>query len=305
MDLRSITQKNTKQEIWKAYQETLKELEGKAEEPGEEKGKAQQPQLDLEEKKILSKVADLQVEKVVSGIGELKSNFAGTLEKFGDRLVEEIKKLDTVKSAIAIAKEELEKIYQIKTEANMLLDLIELREKKKVECQREQEEYAYNLKIVRKKEEDEYAIKTQAKEREWNEKMAAKEKELKARETIVAEQEKEIKDLRTKMETIPSELEKVKEETAKHIREEMTRQAKVESELAMKDLIKEREISKLRISTLEEAVKKQTAQIQTLETQLDAANQKAQELAVKVIEGGRDRENKRVIEEGVNNKTEK
>ena len=116
--------------------------------------------------------------------------------------------------------------------------------------------------------------------------MALREKELKIREENILARENEIKAMKGKTESFPAEIEKTAKESAKKAKEEAENQAKIQKEMLEKDFIGERELAKFKIASLEDSVKKQAVQIQALESQLTIANQKTQQLAVKIIETG-------------------
>ena len=149
---------------------------------------------------------------------------------------------------------------------------------------REQEEYAYQLSIQRKKEGDEYALKMQERKRQFEEEMTQRERVLKEREELLKAQEDEIKTLRKQAEAFPQELTKAVNEAMAKTKAEFEHKANIEAELAQKDMQREREIAKLTIQGLEETIKRQTTQIANLERQLSQALQRVQELAVSVIE---------------------
>lgn len=302
---KTITQRSAKQEIWMAYENILKEIA--------QSGSAKDENVktsfeDVEKKRIIDKVSSFKVDKVVSDINTLKISLNDALNGLSDKLVEELKNLEKVKQATKVEEDRLENVYKMKTEADSLLSLIEARELKKAEFEkkaredqenlksdadkkqkqneRENEEYEHNLKMARKKEEYEYELKQLNKERDFAEKMTAREKELKLREENMTVRENEFKALRAKMESFPLELEKAVKESAKKAKEESENQAKIQKEMAEKDFAGERELAKFKIASLEDIVKKQIAHIQSLDSQLAAANQKTQQLAVKIIETG-------------------
>lgn len=310
---KDISIKSTKKEIFDAYEAVLEQFSQRikhytASENAENKEIKSGDILKLEEK-IKQKTEELEMEKAINDISNLKIGIQASLNKLSDKLAEEIKKLENIKRLIKTENQNLEDIYKIKNEVNLLLELIEFREQKKSEFEkevredeeklnteieqrkrkwlREQDEYEYNLKIDRKKETDDYEFKKQIKEREWGEKTAVREKELKLRETKVLEQENEIKELKTRIESFPKILETKIDEAKKQAAEEARREMKITNDLTGKEIQKEKAISELKISSLEDVIKKQIAQIQSLESQLNAATGKAQELAVKIIEAGK------------------
>lgn len=302
---KTITQRSAKQEIWTAYENILKEI---AQSGNAKDDNAKTSFEEIEKKKIIDKVSNLKVDKVVADINTLKISLNDALNGLSDKLVEELKNLERAKQAAKLEEDRLENVYKIKNEADSLLGLIETRERKRTEFEkkaqeeaeglksdadkkqkqneRENEEYAHNLKMARKKEDYEYELKQLSKERDFSEKMVLREKELKLREENMTARENELKTLRAKMESFPSELEKAVKESAKKAKEEAENQAKIQKEMAEKDSAGERELAKFKIASLEDVVKKQTAQIQALDSQLAVANQKTQQLAVKIIETG-------------------
>lgn len=325
MDLHDINLKSTKKEIFEAYEAILEEIkERKAK--NTEKGSAGDQQVlsaktseegNVQDKNAGAKPAvsaaeniELNADKIAGDIHGLKININNILNKLNDRISEELKKFDTVKQAVKEENEKLENIYKVKAEADALFELAEMKDRKtreykkqfeeneeriiaekiqkEKEWQREQEEYGYNLKISRKKEEDDYDFKKQMKERDFNEKIMAREKELKIREVKILEQENEIKDIRAKMDAFSSEIEKVAQETEKRVKAELEKEAAISREMLMKDIEKERELSKFKIASLEDMVKRQGSQINILENELKSAISRSQELAVKIIEYSRE-----------------
>lgn len=325
MDLHDINLKSTKKEIFEAYEVILNEIKDGKNKNIQKGNAGDQPVLNAEaseEGKVQYKSAgagpvasaelniELNADKIAGDIHGLKINISNILNKLNDRVLEELKKLDLIKQAVKDENEKLENIYKIKAEANILFNLVEAREQKsrefkreaedgeekikteklakEKEWQREQEEYAYNLKLSRKKEEDDYEFKKQIKEREFIEKLAGKEKELKLRELKITEQENEIKEIKEKSATFNAEIEKAVQETEKRIKAELEKETAVSRGMLMKDIEKERELSKFKIMSLEDALKIRQAQLNSLESELKAANAKSQELAVKIIEYSRE-----------------
>ena len=105
----------------------------------------------------------------------------------------------------------------------------------KKQHEREDEEYQYQLKITRQQEQDETDFKNKVKERDFNEKLAVKQKELSLRESKVTEQEAEIKEMKSRLEKLPAELESVKSQTHIAARQEALAQAQAEKELLAKE----------------------------------------------------------------------
>ena len=82
----------------------------------------------------------------------------------------------------------------------------EAEEALKKQRSREEEEYQYNLKLARKKDQDQYDQKKAVLEKELVQRKESFESEINAREQLVSAAEKELAELRTKAENFPSEL---------------------------------------------------------------------------------------------------
>lgn len=150
---------------------------------------------------------------------------------------------------------------------------------------REETAYRYDLTLNRNRSEEDYAQQQKQQQQELE---TFKEKRLKdweEREKTLAEREKQFEEAKVKVEKFPKDLEaaikKAKDEgtgIARH-------QAKNKADLLAKEFAGEEEVSRLKIRALEEEVTKQSAQIERLNQQLEAALKQVQELAVKAIEG--------------------
>jgi hypothetical protein len=151
--------------------------------------------------------------------------------------------------------------------------------------QREAAEYTYNLELRRKLDDDAYEQQQAQLKKALEDFEETKKKEWTEREKRVAEQEKEFKTLQAQVEKFPKELEiavkKAKEEGTAMAR----RQTKVKADLRAKEVEGERRVYELKVQSLEDIIKKQQQQLNSLSAQLDAAVKQVQELAVKAIEG--------------------
>lgn len=150
---------------------------------------------------------------------------------------------------------------------------------------REAAEFKYDLDLKRNLEKDAYAQKKKDLQQELDDLTEAKNNAWKEREETISEQEKEYADLKKKVDAFPKE----KESAVKKAKEEgvgiAKRQAKITASLIKKKNEDKERVYKLRISSLEEAIAKQNAQITDLSQKLSTAQRQAQELAVKAIEG--------------------
>ncbi|MEK7211439.1 MAG: hypothetical protein AAB731_02300 [Patescibacteria group bacterium] len=141
--------------------------------------------------------------------------------------------------------------------------------------QREEEEYQYSFDLKRKREQ---AL--------FEEEKLKKEQQLAAREGELKNREMESDKLRKEAEKFPnllnSELQAREKEVARCLNDEWEQKAA----LLKKDWESEKRFYEMQIKNLEDQIKKQEAETGILKKEAEAANKKAQELAVKVIESG-------------------
>jgi hypothetical protein len=153
------------------------------------------------------------------------------------------------------------------------------------EQEREQEEHAYQLRLERNLEADNYAQKHKLLQDELTEIKEVKSEEFKLREDKVKEEEKTFKEYKEKHEELPKKLEKAIKQ-AEHIGISIIeRDAKIKMNLLKKEVENELNANGLKAESLSTIIAKQEAQINRLTVQLENALQQAQTLAIKAIEG--------------------
>lgn len=292
-----LTYHSAKNDIWKAYKELMQKM--------------QQPKLSAEESDKLdsgmAQVAEeteqiqrkqeptFSTEEVINGIANLRTHINNALHDLSNKLTEEVEKLNGIRRTAAEENERLESVYQIKSQADTLLKLLEIQQQRKNDFEKkmadaeeklqleidsrkkrliqEEEDYNYTTRLKRRKEELDYELKREERERE-----------LLEREKIITQKETYIKDLEIKAAKFPSDLEKTVFEAKKQARERSEKESAIASSLREKEIEKDQALAQLRIADLEKTAAAQAQQITNLERQLAVANQKAQELALKTIE---------------------
>ena len=169
----------------------------------------------------------------------------------------------------------------------------EQREKKR---RREQEEYDYKLKREREKktnalqdEIDQLEKEVAEKEDVFEKKVETKEMELKERETVVAEEEARIASLEAQVEKFPKELEETVRKAVNETTDRLGIEAAKHEELLQKTFEGEKNVLASRIESFEQITKEQKKQLELLTAQLEKAYNKVQDIAVKAVEGSRDR----------------
>ncbi len=157
--------------------------------------------------------------------------------------------------------------------------------KVKKEREREREEYEYNLTLARKKDKDLYEEQKANLLKALKEERLKQEQELSAREAAVVAVETELSELRAKVAAFPAELSAAVERTERDVLQRADARAKLEEQLRSKEVEGDKRVAELRITALEETVKRQLAQIEGLTKKLEEANVQVQAIAVKAIEG--------------------
>jgi len=139
---------------------------------------------------------------------------------------------------------------------------------------REKEEYEYQMKIGRRKVEDEF-----------NERKLAWERELQQRKEEVAAEKKELLELRTKVASFEAEIQKAVKDAQNVAVKELEEKYGNERKLREQEVKSEKEILGLKISSLTAENSRQAAEIETLRKALEEATRQVKDIAVKVIEG--------------------
>jgi len=298
-----ITAKNTKAELFKAYQE-MKETFEQA-----QKDQLPLPQLDSlkrEEAKILEKTKNILPEKLEDDIVSLNKKVQANLAEMRNELIEESKKLSEIRKAIEIESKRLEEVYSIKLTENTLQTLIADFEAKKEELEkkrklaensfeeemvlskkireRDEEEYAYQLKIERKKEQDEYESAQAKKRAEATEKINKETVELDEREQSINNKLEEIENMKKEIENFPKKLEAAIKEARQEAQKELEKDFAVQKKIAESQWSTEKKIFENRIVGLQETARNQASEIANLKKSLVEANQRAQNLAIAIVQ---------------------
>jgi hypothetical protein len=154
------------------------------------------------------------------------------------------------------------------------------RDRKKAE-----DDFGYDLARKRKLEADAMVDRKEKTERQLGEEDAKRNKQWADRDAALAARASELATHKTRVEAFPQEV----DEAVKKAREEALKEgfgeAKVKAELLEKEVEGNRKVYALQISSMEETLKKQGEQIESLSAKLQVALTQAQELALKAIEG--------------------
>jgi hypothetical protein len=171
-------------------------------------------------------------------------------------------------------------------------------EKRKIEQerQREEEEYSYNKQRSRALEENAFADKIAALEKEISEKKDSLDKQVKEKTTALEEREREILDrekqmnqLEIQVERFPKELEEAVTKAIATKEKELTANFNQQKELLTKGFEGELRVLEAKITSLEATVKDQVKQIDKLGSQQEKAYQQVQNIAEKAVAGAAER----------------
>lgn len=316
-----VTARSTRTELLKAYHATMEKLEqvssgrilGSSQEAAQQ---ALEKALTYTDENVIKSVADLQV-AVGKALKDLtakmitESNKLADLRTAVDMEISKLKELhdidyqantlaalietqserkrafeeemanqrNALESEMLSKRDEWKKEQQLHDSATKERDLLSKKQR-----ERDEEEYAYELSVERKKETAQYEMKKAKLDQELDQLREKAEKDLAERKSALAAQEMELLELRKQVGHFPKELDEAVKKTEAAVRATMKQQHDFETKLADKDVEAEKRVSALKINNLEEIVAKQQAQISDLAKQLQSATRQIQEMAVKAIE---------------------
>jgi hypothetical protein len=266
-----ISEKSTKSELWAAYNQLLAQLEGRPVEPSPElqAALANDPSRSLAELKLkLSQQLDAISEDVLSDLASL-ANARRAIQLERRRLLEtQTAEQEQLAAEITKVRRQWEQENLDRTAAQER----ERQEQRKMR-QREDDDYNYNVQKSRRSEEDAYA-----------QKHAAREATLQAREQAAGEREQHLAQIETEASAWPKRLDDAVATARAELSKEIGQQHTVE--LRELKLIHQHEASIAAVKTqgLEQQLKSQAAEIDSLKRQLTDASRQLKDMAVTVIE---------------------
>ncbi len=255
--------------------------------------------IELEAKKytILQESVDLKqaeleeiygIEKQAASLAAILESNRQVKEQFEAEMALQREKLEREIRETRAAWEEEKKSYK---EA-----LAEEKKNREKERKREEEEYGYNLQRSRAIEENNFADKLAAIEKEIADKkeqidkyVEEKNTLLKEREQQIIEREKTMVQLEKEVENFPKELETAIHSAIEKKENELTTLFHQEKALLSKGYEGEQKVSEAKIFALESLVKDQAKQIEKLNNQQEKAYQQVQDIAAKAVTGASER----------------
>lgn len=289
-----VTKTSTKDVIYNAYQEALKELEAiKATkfDPNAEK-KAKETQATLENAKNIVEMNILN-EEIVAKYKDLEKAIeikkTELNEYYGiEKEVDSILALIEAKKAIEA---ELDCEYAVKENdwQNKIADLkneyTETAASLKKERQREEEEYAYNLKRTRQVENDKWADEKAKREAE----LAARESEVVLREEICTKQEAAFEESQKIIAEIPNTIKAAEEKGAEAARKELAKEHAIEKSVIEREAKLEKTLLEKELEALKEANRRLETQNADLAAKLETAQERVQTIATESVKAAQPR----------------
>lgn len=152
--------------------------------------------------------------------------------------------------------------------------------KRQVEWERkkESEVYQYETEMARRRAEEAF-----------NDKLRSWEKDFEERKNELAQEKKELEDLRKKASGFEAEKVRAAEEAIKAAEKTLNERFETEKVIREQEYKAEKDILNLRIANLTAENQRQLSEITALRKALDEANRQVKEIAVKVIESGNQR----------------
>lgn len=297
-----VTLKNNKQEIFDALkraQEQLKELSSKKINPEDEK---KQKELD---NAVISADESLLEDYVSPEILQKYKDVKLAVEAKQNEL-EQLYGVEAILQKIAVAHNaHQEFLHKLSVEAKQarseheefLLKLSKERDAKVAEHNEEEEQYKKDIKIARAREESEYTYETSRKHKEendkWNDEVAKREKDMRARENALAELEEamekrqnEIKALEDKVAEIPTIVAEAESKAADKAKRDSDTSHGFEVRQIKSQFEHEKQMLEMQVENFNKENKGLKESVEELNTKLYSAYAEMRELASTVAANG-------------------
>jgi len=303
----NITERNTKRDIYSAYQTALKEVQDLQAANPDRRRSFQK----TENEKILQLTTDTTPESIVKELGDFRLKANEVISSLEDQMVAKKQKLEQIQTAIGLAEGELKNVHGIVKEADSLAALVRAQEEEKdifndgmtdrrEEWKTEQEDHKTEVveqerlvEQARKRSAEEYAFNQKVLKRNdvdaWEQEKVQREEEVAAREAVMADKETHLAEL----ETLVAGHEAALEAAIVSATEAATKKAETSHGFAKRALESKastaEEISKMKIEGLEAKVTDLATANVSLQTKLSEATGQVQTIATEAIKGAQAR----------------
>ncbi len=270
------------------------------------------------ESDVRQAVEGISVDGVVEQISRLGLEISRALSGISEKLVDEVNRLATLRSAVGLERQELDRLHKIDVAATALDLLVQEYEKQKEQLeseiasqrsvwednvqatererkeqeetlkkqrQREIDEYEYKKNLERKRAQDKYDEELRQQEKKNKDRQETLDKAWGQREATLREQEEELVRLRKETSEFPARLQREIEQAAARSAKDALQQSEQQALLLKKEGEADRRVADLQIKSLEDLAARQNGQIADLQKQMDEAKKQVQEIAMRAIEG--------------------
>jgi hypothetical protein len=272
----------------------------------------------LRQAEIQQAAEGTSVEGVVQNLSHLGLEISKALAEISGKLVSEVERLNSIREAVALQTKELERLHKIDIAATAIDQLVldyqsqnqkleaeisaqreawaaeeiqrsreqkEYEENLKKQRQRELEDYEYKKALERKKAQDKYEEEMRLLEKKNKEKQEELEKSWKQRETALREKEEEWARLRKEFDEFPARLKTEVDMAVSNGVKSAEQRFEQERVLLKRESESEKRLAELQIKALQDAMARQSGEVEKLQAQLEEAKRQVQDIAVKAIEG--------------------
>jgi hypothetical protein len=150
---------------------------------------------------------------------------------------------------------------------------------------RERDEYRYTFAREQQLAKDKFADEMARAEKELADRTAESNKQLAARESAIADREKELTELRNRVLAFPKDLDTAVARAIKETTDRVGASGTAREEMLKREFAGERNVLSTKIASLQDSLKEQSEQIARLMGQAEKAYMQVQDIAVKAIEG--------------------
>lgn len=192
----------------------------------------------------------------------------GSLPKIADAFTDLLDQISTSKS-------EYERLLKEIAEAK--LAWVREQQEREINLKRDAQTYEYETNLVRKKAEDEFSEK----KLKW-------ERELMEQKDVLVAEHRELEELRKQVTGFPIAQEKAVKDACTALQKELEEKSFIQQKLREQEIKAEKDVLNLKLSTLETENLRQAKEIEVLKKSLETATVQVKDIAVKVIESGKD-----------------
>jgi hypothetical protein len=307
---KQVSLTSTKKELLDAYNKMVEQATKTDTEPT-------QQQLISKKEKAVEELKGMSSESIIKNIAGLKTSITQSLDMLETQMVGSYKELRKLQDTIQVENDNLKELYDITANAHSLSALItaqkerkenfdkementrllwenekkhhekeakEFKELQVKDRKREEEEYLYDLKLKRKKEEDTFNDRKNQLEKELAAKKTTFEKEISDRELKIKESETELAELRKKSSEFPKLLESEISKAVKQAEEKLKQQFDFEKQLSGTKMTGETILKDQTIESLKEKIKDQEVMIKQLSQKVNVSEESVKQIALKALD---------------------